>query len=71
MASTSDDDDDEQQPVTTSNNHLRKCLLCNIEVKKKYRENKEFFQCSFSFSNLYEVIIVTFVIDVYLNMIIM
>jgi hypothetical protein len=71
MASTSDDDDDEQQPVTTSNNHLRKCLLCNIEVKKNVEKTKNFFQCSFSFSNLYEVIIVTFVIDVYLNMIIM
>lgn len=36
MASTSDDDDDdEQQAVPIRDNQLRKCLLCNIEVRKK------------------------------------
>jgi len=44
MTSTSDDDEDDdddgQQAIPIRNNHLRKCLLCNIEVKK-YRKNKE------------------------------
>jgi hypothetical protein len=36
MVSTSDDDDDDGQPIVATNNtHLRKCLLCNIEVKKR------------------------------------
>jgi len=45
MVSTSEDDDDddnEQQATTTRNNHLRKCLLCNIEVKRKLKKAKKF-----------------------------
>ena len=34
MISTSEDDDENEQAAVTSNNsYLRKCLLCNIEVK--------------------------------------
>ncbi len=43
MVSTSDDDNDddhdEQDGVATrNNNHLRKCLLCNIQVRKNLRK---------------------------------
>lgn len=31
MESTSDEDD--EQDIVPTNSHLRKCLLCNIEVK--------------------------------------
>ncbi len=41
ISSTSDEDDDEQQTVSIGNTHLRKCLLCNIEVKIKVEKINE------------------------------
>lgn len=38
MNGSSDEEDESpegQRMTTNSNSHLRKCLLCNIEVKKK------------------------------------
>ena len=58
-----------QQMTTNSNHHLRKCLLCNIEVRKDLSYESIF--ASSRFSNHYEVIIVIFVIAVCSNMIIM
>ena len=75
MNSTSDDDDEEediseQNTKVPRNSHLRKCLLCNIEVESRIRKEID-HDLNFSSSNHSAVIIVIFVIDVYSNMTIM